>query len=169
MISIYKIILLLHARIHVWAVPGLNYGGFNMPRHKNVFTFPAGLPGLPGELTGFELIALAPDSPFFFLQSLQEENVGFILLNPFALFPGYEFDLPEEDAAALGVKKPEDVVVFCIVNASRGLKNATVNLLAPLVLNTTAGVARQVVLDDRRYGVRHPLPRPDAAASGEGK
>lgn len=135
-------------------------------------TFPAGLPGLPAELTEFELVAVAEESPFFFLQSLQDENTGFILVNPFAFFPNYEFDLPEGDAQALGIKAPEEAAVFCIVNASRGLKNATVNLLAPVVMNTATGTARQVVLVDERYGIRHPLPQPDPrpkATAGEGK
>ncbi|AEG15378.1 Flagellar assembly factor fliW [Desulfofundulus kuznetsovii DSM 6115] len=126
-------------------------------------TFPAGLPGLPAELTEFELVAVAEESPFFFLQSLQDENIGFILVNPFAFFPNYEFDLPEEDARALGIKAPEEAAVFCIVNASRGLARATVNLLAPVVVNAATGTARQVVLVDERYSIRQPLsgPRPE--------
>lgn len=129
---------------------------------NKIITFPAGVPGLPAELTRFELAALAGDSPFFFLQSRQDENVGFILINPFALFSAYEFDLPDEEAEALGISDPGNVAVFCIVNASRGIKNATVNLLAPVVVNTATGVARQVVLTDSRYGIRHPLPQPPA-------
>ncbi|WP_051276658.1 flagellar assembly protein FliW [Desulfovirgula thermocuniculi] len=126
---------------------------------RTILNFPAGIPGLPPELKEFELLALAPDSPFFFLQSLQDENTGFILINPFFFFPTYEFELPGEETAALGISSPEQVAVFCIVNASRGLKNATVNLLAPVVVNVAAGTARQVVLVDRRYGLRHPLPQ----------
>ncbi|MGB9826385.1 MAG: flagellar assembly protein FliW, partial [Desulfofundulus sp.] len=120
-------------------------------------TFPAGLPGLPAELTAFELVAAEEDSPFFFLQSLQDENIGFILINPFALFPDYEFDLPDEEARALGVTSPEEAAVFCIVNASRGLAKATVNLLAPVVVNAATGTARQVVLLDERYSIKQPL------------
>lgn len=58
------------------------------------------------------------------------------------------------------------MAVFSIVNASKGLKKATVNLLAPVVVNTATGSARQVVLSDRRYTVRHPLPQ--AAEGKEG-
>ncbi|MBC7325703.1 MAG: flagellar assembly protein FliW, partial [Moorella sp. (in: Bacteria)] len=115
---------------------------------------------MPAELTRFALVPLGENSPFYFLQSLQDENVGFILINPFAFFPGYEFDLPDEEAEALGIAAPGEAAVFCIVNASRGLKNATVNLLAPVVMNTATGTARQVVLVDERYGIRHPLPQP---------
>jgi len=138
-----------------------------MTRPPNVFTLPTSLPGLPKELNKFELVALAEETPFFFFQSLQDDNVGFILANPFVLFPGYEFDLPEEESEALGIKAPEQATIFCIVNASRGLNNATVNLLAPVAMNTATGTARQVVLNDRRYGVRHPLPATDGKSAAE--
>jgi len=126
-------------------------------QQDKILFFPSGVPGLPPELNRFELLSLAPDSPFYFLKSLQDENVGFILINPFFFFPEYEFDLPDEEAEALGLSSLEELAVFCIVNASRGLKYATVNLLAPVVVNVTTGEARQVVLADSRYGLRHPL------------
>lgn len=138
-----------------------------MSREQKKVTIPAGLPGLPGELTGFALVALAEDSPFFFLQSLQDNSIGFILVNPFALFPDYEFDLPCEETDVLGVDGPDQLAVFCIVNASRGFKNATANLLAPVVMNIATGAARQVTLSDKRYSLRHPLPQPKSIAAGE--
>jgi len=144
--------------------------GITLSRKQNLVNFPAGLPGLPKNLTRFEIIAPAQDTPFFFLQSRQDDHVGFILVNPFVLFPDYEFELPEEDARALAIERPEKAAVFCIVNAARGLQDATVNLLAPVVLNVASGSAAQVVLNDERYSIRHPLPRlKNEAAAGEGK
>lgn len=140
-----------------------------MSKWPNIFTFPAGLPGLPRELTKFTLTALSEDSPFFFMESVEDEDTSFILIDPFALFPDYEFDLPDEEAKVLNVKDLRQVAVFCIVNAGSGLKNATVNLLAPVVLNTATGTARQVVLNDRRYSIRHPLHQPSGKTAGEGK
>ncbi len=134
---------------------------------ENIFTFPAGILGLPESFTRFELVSLEEGSPFFFLQSVQDEDTGFILINPFFFFPDYEFELPDEEAAALQIKEPEkELAVFCIVNAKEGLSRATVNLLAPVVMNTASRTARQVVLDDRRYGIRHPLPLPKPPETG---
>jgi len=138
-----------------------------MSSKQNVLTFPAGLPGLPPELNRFAITALSEGTPFFLLQSLQDDDIGFILLNPFALFPDYEFELPDQEAEILGCETPEQVAVFCIVNASRGLKNATVNLLAPVVFNTATGMARQVVLNDKSYSTRQPLSRPVLSNNGE--
>ncbi|MCL6557409.1 MAG: flagellar assembly protein FliW [Firmicutes bacterium] len=137
-----------------------------MPKEGKYITFPAGIPGLSPGLNRFSLFALAADSPFFFLQSLQEEKVGFILVNPFFFFPVYEFELPDEEAKALEIADPSQVLIFCIVNAGRGLNNATVNLLAPIVVNAATGAARQVVLVDRRWSLRQPLKLTGSAASG---
>jgi len=144
-------------------------GGIGLPTGPNkIITFPTGLPGLPAEWTEFELAAVAQDSTFFFLQSRQNENTGFILVDPFNFVPDYEFDLPEENARALGINTQKEVAVFCIVNAARGLTGATVNLLAPVVINTVTGAARQVVLVDRRYAIRHPLYALPERTAGEG-
>ncbi len=141
-----------------------------MTSEKKIFIFTAGLPGLPAELNRYALIALSEDSPFFFLHSLKENDIGFILVNPFVFFPDYEFNLTAEESDVLDIKKPdEEIAVFCIVNASRGLKKATINLLAPLMLNTDTGAARQVVLSDKRYSIRHPLPHTSDKTAGEVK
>ncbi|OPX92022.1 MAG: Flagellar assembly factor FliW [Pelotomaculum sp. PtaB.Bin104] len=128
-----------------------------MQGEQNIITFKEGLPGLP-ELRKFTLVALQDSFLFYFLQSMEDENTCFILINPFALFPEYEFDLPAAEIKKIDSSSPENLAFFCIVNASKGLKDATVNLLAPVIVNTANKLARQVVLNDSRYSVRHPLP-----------
>ncbi|MEG6616517.1 flagellar assembly protein FliW [Peptococcaceae bacterium 1198_IL3148] len=126
--------------------------------NPTLLTFKSGLPGLPEEYNQFNLKTVQENSPFYILQSVQDEEISFILINPFPFYPDYEFDLPEEDKTKLSIKEPKDVAIFSIVNASKGFKKATVNLLAPVVVNITTGSARQVILNDKRYNIRHPLP-----------
>lgn len=135
-----------------------------MTTEQNTITFPAGLPGLPKEYRQFTLLQPQPQSPFYLLQSVTDEQVCFILINPFLLFPQYEFNLPQEEKTKLRITAPEQVAVFTIVNASGGLKKATVNLLAPIVVNTHTKQARQVILNDKRYTIKHPLPQPKGGA-----
>lgn len=131
-----------------------------MTTQQNILTFPAGLPGLSRDYQKFALLQPDPESPFYLLQSVIDEQVCFILINPFLLFNQYEFDLPTEDKTKLQITTPEQVAVFAIINASDGLKKATVNLLAPIVVNTHTKLARQVILNDKRYTIRQPLPTP---------
>lgn len=133
----------------------------SVQKGQNIINFCDGLPGFQG-FKEFTLMALHEDNPFYFLQSVKKEEICFILINPFNIFPDYEFDLPDTDMRKLNVRDPKDLAVFSIVNASRGIKSATVNLLAPVVVNTANGMARQAVLNDSRYSVRHTLPQTKA-------
>jgi len=124
-------------------------------------SFPWGLPGL--DYYEFTLSPLEEGSPFYFLQSTSQPEVGLLLVNPFAVFKDYEFELAEEAAGQLGISGQNQVAVLCTVNTSRGIESATVNLLAPIVINTERLVAKQVVLNDRKYSIRTPLAfRPGA-------
>lgn len=118
-------------------------------------SFPWGMPGL--DYNEFTLSMLAPDSPFFFLRSTEEIRVGLLLINPFVTYNDYEFELEEEMAQQLKISDEKQVVVLCTVNTSRGIEFATVNLLAPIVINTEEFLAKQVVLNDKRYSLRTPL------------
>jgi flagellar assembly factor FliW len=126
--------------------------------NPTLLTFKSGLPGLPENYTQFNLIALNEDSPFYIMKLQQDGEISFILINPFPFFPNYEFDLPEEDKTKLEINTEQNIAIFTIVNVSKGLNQATVNLLAPVVVNIQTGQARQVVLNDKRYQIRHPLP-----------
>lgn len=133
-----------------------------MSPQQNHLNFPAGLPGLPSQYKEFALLPVENNNLFYLLQSVTNAEICFVLINPFLLFPHYAFDLPAEDKTKLQITAPEQVAVFSIVNASQGLKQATVNLLAPIVVNTKNKLARQVILNDSQYSIRQPLPREGA-------
>lgn len=137
-----------------------------MPEAQTIFTFRAGLPGLPEEFKEFRFVALQEDPVFYLLQSVLDEEICFIVADPFVFFPEYEFELPDEDKNKIDLQEIKDIAVFCIVNASRGIEEATVNLYAPLVFNTTKKLARQVILNDSGYNLRQPLPAAAAARGG---
>lgn len=129
-----------------------------------LISFPWGIPGL--EYTEYAFSALAPDSPFYYLRSTAEPRVGLILVNPFAAYGDYEFDLDGGVADQLEITDQKQLAVLCTVNTSRGIDQATVNLLAPIVINTEKLLAKQVVLNDRRYSLRTPLALKEAGEGG---
>jgi flagellar assembly factor FliW len=121
-----------------------------------ILAFPWGMPGLE-DYRQFNLAELEGDSPFYYLSCVDQPEIGLLLVNPFILYKDYEFDLAEEAAAQLEIADREQIAVLCTVNTSRGLNSATVNLLAPIVVNTKQFLAKQVILSDRRYSLRAPL------------
>jgi len=110
------------------------------------------------ECKEYRLCSLGEDSPFYLLQSTEKPEVGLLLINPFVLFKNYEFDLEDEAVKQLVIEDGRQVAVFCTVNTSQGIQKATVNMLAPIVINVDRLVGKQVVLHKKDYSLRAPFP-----------
>ncbi|MBO8164284.1 MAG: flagellar assembly protein FliW [Brevibacillus sp.] len=117
--------------------------------------FEEGIPGFP-HLQFYQLTQHEPGSPFFSLDSMEEEQIGFWVVDPFCFFKDYQFTLSEAAKASLRIDEDTPVGVLNIVTI-RGSDQVTVNLKAPLVLNLANRMAKQVILNDDRYPVRQPL------------
>lgn len=123
---------------------------------EQVFTFPHGIPGFPEERS-FALIFHGEESSFSFLQSAREANLAFLLVDPFAFMPDYEFELKDEIAEEMNLSRDNLPLVLLIATVKGKVAEMTVNLLAPLVLNRTNCSGRQVILDKAGYSTCHKL------------
>jgi flagellar assembly factor FliW len=120
-------------------------------------TFPAGLPGFPHA----HRFALAPwgpaGSPFLMLSSIDDPEVGFVVVPPWVFYPTYEFELDNGTAERLALTGAEEAVVFAVVTLRERPEDSTLNLLGPIVVNRYTHEAAQVVLPRAGYSVRAPL------------
>ena len=124
---------------------------------SEILTFEQGLLGLP-EYKKYILLSLDVDLPLALLQSTEEASIGFVVAFPYAFKKDFEFDLSEEDIQDLKVASPEDVITYAIVTLKETFKDSTINLLAPLVINTKNKTAKQIVLQDNsQYSLQFPL------------
>jgi flagellar assembly factor FliW len=122
------------------------------PRQK--ITFPRGLFGFEG-CRDYVLID-AERQPFYWLQSMDSEQVAFILLNPFLLRPDYEVNINNEEMAEIGIQSPEEAVIFSIVTIPPD-GPMTANLQGPLVINRETRVGMQAILTDPRWKTKHDI------------
>ena len=119
--------------------------------------FPAGLPGFP-QAHRFELAPWGPaGSPFMMLSSVDDPDVGFVVVPPWVFYPDYEFELDNGTAERLSLDSSEDAVVFAVVTLRDRPEDSTLNLLGPIVVNRFTHEAAQVVLPTSGYSVRAPL------------
>ncbi|WP_353057236.1 flagellar assembly protein FliW [Brevibacillus sp. MER 51] len=116
--------------------------------------FEDGIPGF-SHLQFFQLLQ-EEESPFFIIQSTEEKEVGFWVIDPFSFFPDYEFELSDVAKNALHVDEESQLGVFSIVTL-RGNNEATVNLKAPIVVNLSNRMGRQVILQEDTYSIRQAL------------
>lgn len=109
-------------------------------------------------ISKYVLIDYNPDSPFKWLQAVEESNVSFPVTIPALFGIDYTFVVPEEQAKLLDLKSIEDVLTLNIVNIPSGHpEQSTVNLLGPIIININNKNAIQMILQDDRYSVRQKL------------
>lgn len=122
-----------------------------------ILHFESGIPGF-SDLQKFALLSLDADLPLAVLQSIEEQEIGFVVAYPFAFKKDYTFDISEEDKEELQIEKEEDVIAYSIVTLKESFPESTLNLLAPVVINATKKYGKQIVLqDNEKYPLRYPV------------
>lgn len=132
------------------------YFGTITYEEENAIIFPHGLFGFEN-CTRFLALSFDDDADAMIsLQSLEEEDLSFILMNPFRLFPDYAPELSPADRKELGAQSEEDIsyYVICVVRDNVG--DSTVNLKAPLAIHAQKRFGKQVILE-QDYPIRQPL------------
>ena len=123
---------------------------------ERVITFPKGLLGFPNH-TRFALIQTGEENYFFWLQSVDEANLAFVVTDPSIFFKDYEVPIREETQTDLELANIEFAQVFVICNKVD--EWLTGNLLGPIVVNAQNRLAQQVVLTEKKWTTRQPLLR----------
>jgi len=121
-----------------------------------VWRWPVPLPGFPRSRE-FVLIDDEKARPFLWLQSLNEPEVAFVIVDAGLVAPGYDPCLPEGEITCLQLSPGARPILYAIVTVPEDPRQSWVNLRAPLALNAYARLGRQVVLSDEGYSFRHPL------------
>lgn len=114
------------------------------------------MPGFPGHRR-FALVRLDDAGVLCALCSLDDPDLRFLVVPPAVFFDDYFPVISDETVTALGIVSPDDVLVLAVVNPGESAESATVNLLAPVLVNTSNRRATQVILDDASLLVRAPL------------
>jgi flagellar assembly factor FliW len=123
----------------------------------DVLHFPSGLLGFEGCKSFIPIENPDGGGVFKWLQSEDMPELAFVVMNPFFAVADYEFEIPEGVVDMLQLKRQEDAQVLAVVKIPDNLSRMTVNLRAPIVINTVNNRAAQVVLEDERYSLRHPV------------
>lgn len=109
-------------------------------------------------LSRYVLIDYDPESPFKWLQSVEDMEVSFPVTIPALFSINYTFTVPEEYTKMLQLNNIEDVLTINIVNIPSGHpEHSTVNLLAPIIVNINNKDAIQMILQEGDYSVRERL------------
>lgn len=123
---------------------------------EDLIQFPEGILGF-NELRQFVLLDDPSDEIFAWLQSCEEADVAFPLLEPELFAPSYVVQLAKHDLEVLGLQSQQGVRCFAIITIPQDPTQMTANLKAPIVINVDQRLARQCVLQDNQLAIREPI------------
>ena len=133
----------------------VSFGKLDVPEDK-IITFKEGLPGFP-QMHRFVILDLDELKPFQYLQSLDDPPISLYIINPFMVDPTYEFRLADSDMADINCTNSSELAVYAVATIPEDPSEATLNFMAPIVVNDKDRLGKQVILIDSKYSVKHPL------------
>lgn len=119
-----------------------------------LFSFPMGMLGFARNKR-YAIVDHRQDSPFKWLQSVEDGELAFIVTDPLFFKPDYHVQVRRNELSVIGPAREEDLIVSVILTVPQNPRDMTANLLAPLIFNMANRKAMQLVLTDRRFPVKY--------------
>ncbi|MGO4110620.1 flagellar assembly protein FliW [Paenibacillus sp. YAF4_2] len=123
------------------------------------YQFDNGIPGFE-HLRQFVLSEIEGELPIRLMQSAEDENITFVIASPFFFYTDYEWDLPESVMQELELTEEKDIEIWSVITLKTDPAKSTINLLAPIVLNTATNRGKQYIIHDHAFSSRTPLYQP---------
>lgn len=121
---------------------------------RQVLEFPSGLLGFEN-YKKFALIEENAESVFKWLQSLEEVNLAFVLIQPELFQPNYRPIVPKSELSTIGLHSVEEALIMVIVSIpADDPKKMTANLQGPILINKTTKIGGQFISRDENHPLR---------------
>lgn len=126
---------------------------------SKIITFANGIIGFP-DMTRFVLVhdeEKGVNAGIRYLQSIEEPEFAMPVMDPLAIVPEYNPEVEDELLRPLGKMEPEDVLVLVTVSVPKDIKNISINLQAPIIVNAAQRKAAQIIAEGGEYKVKYPI------------
>ncbi len=122
---------------------------------SKIVHFPDGLVGFNDYKNYVVLDSFTVEGALCWLQSVDEPSLGFLALSPSDIFEGYCPEFVSSDLAGLGQESPCDLIMLSIITVPPDARKMTANLQAPLLVNPSKRLGKQVIVGSAEYSTKH--------------
>ena len=127
---------------------------------ENTLQFPEGLIGFE-DLRSFVVMPNEKEGPLFWIQSIDDPQVAFILTDPTSFYFDYKIVPDGRERQKLGIDENGECLIVSVVSVPADRK-ITLNLAAPILFAPETNQALQVILEGTNFSPQTPLPTVDA-------
>lgn len=125
---------------------------------NDVITFSEGLLGFEN-LKKYFVVDPGDSTLILWLQSTEDEKVAFPIIEPKIFKPDYIAKLLPADLNGLELETLQTAKLYSILTIPANVTEMSANLKAPVVVNSTKKVGKQIVLQDSKLSVKHEMYR----------
>lgn len=104
------------------------------------------------DINQYVIVKLNQNDKFSWLQACNDKSVTFPITVPQAFDIDYTFEIDDNNQKLLNLEEPDDILTFNIVNIPLNRpEDATINLLAPVVINIKQNIGAQLILSGSNH------------------
>ena len=127
---------------------------------QSILSFEGGIYGFD-ELNQFAIVNCNETMPIYWLQSVQDGDVSLPVIDPFIIKQDYVIDVDDKELVEIEADREEDIIVYNVVVLPKDISKITVNLVAPIIINTQNNMAKQIILSmEQDNAVKFPAFEP---------
>lgn len=123
---------------------------------ENLLRFPDGLIGF-ASLRDFVVMPNEKAGPLFWIQSIEDPQIAFVLTDPTHFFLDYRVIADASERIKLGIDEQDECYPLSVVTVHPD-RTITFNLMAPILFAPKTNRALQAILENSGYSTRQPLP-----------
>ncbi|MBP9674012.1 MAG: flagellar assembly protein FliW [Bacteriovoracaceae bacterium] len=125
-------------------------------KDEDVIHFPQGILGFDS-LKKFFIVDPNDKNLILWLQSVDNENIAFPILEPKIFEPTYQVEISPTETASLQLSNIENCEIYAIVTIPKNTAEISINMKAPIIINTQNRIARQIVLQNPKFQVKQEI------------
>lgn len=122
---------------------------------EDIIDFTTGIYGFD-DYKKYIILKDSPEDDIMFLQSLDNMDLSFVLIDPYAIFIDYNPILNEDDLYELKSTGTAELKYLVIAIIKEDIKESVVNLKSPIAINPDNRTAKQVILQNE-YPLRYNI------------
>lgn len=123
---------------------------------EDILFLPKGILGF-SQLSKYVIIEKGEYDPFKWLQSVEDPEVAFVIIDPTLFFPNYKLEVNEKELEELNFQQMKELITYVIVTVPGDSSQMSADLLGPVVINSKKRIAKQVVMPNSPYTIKHYL------------
>lgn len=98
------------------------------------------------------------ENPFMWLQSVENKEPCFVVIDPLSLFEDYSPFITKSDKEKIDFQPGDELKLLSLVTIPHGnIEKSVLNLKCPVVINSSNYKAVQIIQDNDRCPMRQPL------------